>query len=189
MADKNPYEPKVVLPIDWKARLDSNGHPTVRLTKSGVEYSLKNPDDREVLLALVLEHLNGHEQYKKGREEIFLQLLVAQAHQQGREDPDGPFDPFEQDSLVLTMYLWIREEPQQACKLNTHELRKKLLAKAQGEGLDIKWWPTTLNWFSKRVADRTKTLQKIGVLAKRLADESRSWEICVERKEQNNVQQ
>ena len=85
-----------------------------------------------------------------------------------------------QDSLTLAIFLWIQKEEGNRFKGNTLELRKKLLATAKSEELDSSWWPERLNWFSKRVMDRARRLKKLGIIARRLTDEHRSWEIAVE---------
>ena len=174
------FEPKIVLPADWICGLDENGHPFAKLGKNGPELSLRDPEDEVAILAMITERLNSSEEYKKGREQIFLRLLIAQAYREGVKAPAGAIDPYEQDSLTLAIFLWILNEKDKHFKGNTHELRKKVLAKARTEDLDASWWPKRLNWFSKAAQNRAERLGRMGVRIERLTDGFRSWQIGFE---------
>lgn len=164
-------EPKLTIPSGMYPYQTAQGEVMVELTTvpGKPSYPLEHPN----IEAGIVQHLNKTGDTLPNRIRVVKALLRAKGVQNGVRETS---DLYEEPSLVIALVLYVREHPE-GFNTNTLEIRAKLVEFATTKKLDTSDWRTGLNWFSRFIDDNRARLRKYGIVAKRVSDGNRSWQI------------
>jgi hypothetical protein len=170
-------EPKLTIPSDLRPFFNNLGEPVVELLT--VPGKPVIPINDPIVDALIVQHLNKTGDTAKRRVDVVRALLLAKASQSGVEAlKDG--DLFMETTLVIAIVLYCRRFAK-GFDTNTLDIQRKLLRFAQTK-IDTTDWPKGPAAFSRAITNSAVVLKRFDVIAIKLSDGYRSWNIRILKK-------